>query len=391
MLSFVRTVGVTGTNGKTTTTTWIAAALATIARPVARITTVGFFLDDQEIDVPKTHHGSLELVRRAEALGGRFCAIEYTSESLARGYAQLWPAEVAAFTNLTHDHLDAHREVEHYLASKAQLFMQLPSGGTAVLNGCDPSSALIEEVLPAGVRVIRYGVPSRGESRSPLDLVATNVALSWSGTEITLNEASFTVRAIGEIFAENALAALGAAIAMGADRTAAMEALSRAPAPPGRFEVIGRGVVIDYAHTPDALARTLRSARALCTGRVTVVFGAGGNRDVGKRPGMGAAASIADRIFLTTDNPRDEDPHAIAAGVRAGIASGEVIEEPDREAAINRAIAEASEDDVVVIAGKGHERTQTIAGVIRPFDDAAIARAQLGSSRSSRLPTMSTK
>lgn len=293
----------------------------------------------------------------------------------------MWPAEVAAFTNLTHDHLDAHREPEHYLASKAQLFMALPSGGAAILNGCDPSSALIEEVLPEGVRVVRYGVPSRGEPFATLDLHARDVSLSWSGTRIVLDEGSFTVRAIGHIFAENALAALGAAIAMGAEPARAMEALSSAAPPPGRFEVIGERpwIVIDYAHTPDALARTLASARALCTGRLTIVFGAGGNRDVGKRPAMGTAASLADRIILTTDNPRDEDPAAIAAGVRAGVTAGEIVEEPDRETAIRRAIADASPNDVVVIAGKGHERTQTIAGVVRPFDDAAIARDQLGS------------
>jgi UDP-N-acetylmuramoyl-L-alanyl-D-glutamate--2,6-diaminopimelate ligase len=220
-------------------------------------------------------------------------------------------------------------------------------------------------------------VPSRGEPYAPLDLAASNVALSWSGTAITLRGRTFTVPAIGEIFAENALGALGAAIAMGAEVERAIEALERAPAPPGRVEVLGRGVVIDYAHTPDALARTLQTARALGSGRVVVVFGAGGNRDVGKRPAMGAAASLADRIFLTTDNPRDEDPRAIADGLRAGITHGEVLDEPDRETAIRRAIAEAAEGDVVVIAGKGHERTQTIAGVVRSFDDAAIARDQL--------------
>jgi len=381
MLPSVRTVGVTGTNGKTTTTTWVAAALATIARPVARITTVGFFLDDEEVEVPKTHHGSLELVRRAEQRGGKFCAMEYTSESLARGYATLWPAEVAAFTNLTHDHLDAHREPEHYLASKAQLFMALPSGGAAILNGCDPSSALIEEVLPKGVRVIRYGVPSRGEPYAALDLVAREVSLSWSGTRVALDDGAFTVRAIGDVFAENALAALGAAIAMGADPALAREALARAAAPRGRFEVLHERpwIVVDYAHTPDALARTLQSARALSARELVVVFGAGGNRDRAKRPAMGAAASLADRIFLTTDNPRDEDPRQIAEDLRAGVTNGAVIDEPDRERAIRRAIAEAHADDVVVIAGKGHERTQTIAGVVRPFDDAAIALDQVRS------------
>jgi len=379
----MRTVGVTGTNGKTTTTTFIAAALARIARPVARVTTVGLHLDDQAVtDLPASHEGFLQLMRRAESLGGQFAAVEYTSESLARGYARSWPAEIGVFTNLTHDHLDAHGSAEHYLASKAQLFIELRAGGAAVLNAGDPSSALIEEVIRSGVRVLRYSVPSRGEAVA--DLRATRVELSWEGTRVELTSTLpdvpevITVRAIGEVFAENALAALGAAIAAGVPANEAAAALASAAPPPGRFQVISAHpfVVIDYAHSPDALARTLSAARTLCTGRLHVVFGAGGNRDKNKRAPMGEAASIADRATLTTDNARGEDPAAIAAAIRSGVRARVAVDvELDRARAITNAVRDAASDDVIVIAGKGHERTQTVGATVVAFDDVVIARA----------------
>jgi UDP-N-acetylmuramoyl-L-alanyl-D-glutamate--2,6-diaminopimelate ligase len=162
-------VGVTGTNGKTTTTAWVAAALASRG-PVVRSTTVGLFLDDRALDVPKSYRGFVDAMRMGAAAGGRFAAIELTSEALARGFAKAWPVEVGVFTNLSHDHLDAHGCAEHYLASKAQLFMWLPRGGTAVFNGCDPSSKLLATIVPDGVRIWHYGLASRGAPVAELDL-----------------------------------------------------------------------------------------------------------------------------------------------------------------------------------------------------------------------------
>ncbi|MGZ3455232.1 MAG: Mur ligase family protein [Polyangiales bacterium] len=377
----MRTVGVTGTNGKTTTTTLVAAALSRLARPVARITTVGFHLDDEAVtDLQASHAGFLQLMRRAEERGGKYAAVEYTSEALAHGYARKWPAEIAVFTNLTHDHLDAHGSPEHYLASKAQLFMSLPEGGTAVMNAGDESSALIEEVIPKGCKILRYSVPSRGVAEA--DLRATKVELGWDGTRVTLASSiagmpsSISVRAIGEVFAENALGALGAAIAAGVPPLDAAEALAKAAPPPGRFQVISERpwVVVDYAHSPDALQRTLAAAKRLCTGQLHVVFGAGGNRDKNKRAPMGEAASIADRVVLTTDNARGEDPAVIAAAIRAGIAESAAVDTIlDRAEAITRAIREAGPEDVIVVAGKGHERTQTVGGKVIPFDDTTAA------------------
>ncbi len=381
----VHTVGVTGTNGKTTTTTLVAAALARVASPVARITTIGFFHErpdgaDEIRDVDKTHGGFLQVLRRAEEAGGRYAAVEYTSEALSNGYAKLWPPDVAVFTNLTHDHLDAHGSAEHYLASKAQLFMEVRPDGAAVLNGCDAASALLAEIIPAGRRVLRYGVPSRGQAIEALDVEATRVTLSWAGTSIAVKStiagvpSALSTRAIGDVFAENALAAFLAALASGVAPDVAAAAIAAAPPPPGRFQVVcdRPWVIVDYAHSPDALARTLGAARVLTAGRLAVVFGAGGERDRQKRAPMGEAASIADRVYLTTDNPRAEDPKAIARAVRAGVRAT-LVEEPDRALAIGRAIHDAAPDDVIVIAGKGHETTQLVKGATIVFDDVAVA------------------
>lgn len=383
------TVGVTGTNGKTTTTAWVAAALRALSRPVARATTVGFFLDDEEVPIEKSYDGFIEAMRRAHALGGRHAAIELTSEALARGFARAWPCKVGVFTNLTHDHLDAHGSPEHYLASKAQLFVTLPEDGRAVLNAADPVFELLREVTPPHVKVTSYAVPTRGEVQGKPDLVAREVTVGWDGTRIVCDVADpssglpreVSVRAIGDVYAENALAALLGAVAAGVPPEAAAAALASAPPPPGRFEVVHRRpyVVVDYAHSPDALARTVATARALAgAARLFTVFGAGGKRDKAKRRAMGEAARPSDVVLLTTDNPRDEDPAAIARALAEGLSGhAGVHTELDRAKAIERAIAEAGDDDVVLVAGKGHETYQERAGERAPFSDAVESAAAL--------------
>ncbi len=379
------TVGVTGTNGKTTTTTLVAEALATLGRPVARVTTLGCYLDDERQDVPFDHAGFIATMRRCLDAGGRYAAIELTSEALANGFARAWPCQVAVFTNLTRDHLDAHGSMEHYLASKAQLFLQLPKGGAAILNACDEASPLLEEVVPAGVHVTRYGLLTRGQPTAPLDLRAHDVVLTPYGTsfKVARSEAFATfpselsTRAVGQVFAENALAALAAAVAAGVPPDQAALAIAGAAPPAGRFQIVAERpyVVVDYAHTPDALARTLATAKELCRGRLGLVFGAGGNRDQKKRPLMGAAALLADRVVLTSDNPRDEDPAQIAAEVRQGLEDhADVVIELDRRRAIQDAVLGAEEHDWIVIAGKGHENEQLVRGVRTPFSDVEVAR-----------------
>jgi UDP-N-acetylmuramoyl-L-alanyl-D-glutamate--2,6-diaminopimelate ligase len=285
---------------------------------------------------------------------------------------------------LSPDHADAHGTVEQYLAAKAQLFMALPAGGTAVLNARDEAARLIYDVVGPEVEVIRYGVTSRGPAWASVDLAAEQIELSWTGTRATLAPSTkfpglprqLQLAAIGEIFVENALAALGAALAASVPVEQAVARLAEVPAPPGRFQLVRTKpyVVVDYAHTPDALARTLSTARALCAGELTLVFGAGGDRDKGKRPLLGAAARAADHIVLTSDNPRSEEPLAIMAAVAAGIGPhSDLVQETDRASAIRLAIARAGPEDVVLIAGKGHEREQLVGEARLPFSDVAVA------------------
>ena len=397
-------MGITGTNGKTSTTRWTAACLACLARPVAQTTTLGSYLDDAPLETPRDFAGFLATMRAGLDAGGRFAAIEVTSEALARGFARAWPCRVGVFTNLTHDHLEAHGSPEHYLASKAQLFVGLPPGGCAVLNACDPASELLAEVIPEGVSVVRYAVASRGEVTGEPELRAIEVETTWEGTRIVIEgrgalagaPREVRIRAIGDIYAENALGALAAALVAGVPGAEAAEALAGAPVPPGRFEPVSRGregprVVVDYAHTPDALERTVAIARKLCRGSLAVIFGAGGDRDRDKRAPMGVAASTADRVVLTSDNPRSEDPASIAAQIREGIAARVAVTiELDRRAAIRAAILEAGENDVVLVAGKGHETDQSAGGRTLPFDDAAEARAALRERSGASSPTSST-
>lgn len=382
-------VGVTGTNGKTTTTTLVARLLSLISTPVARATTVGAFLGDAPADVPKSHTGFVQLMRQCLDAGGHCVAAEMTSEALALGFGGAWPCEVAVFTNLSHDHLDAHGTLEHYLASKAQLFMHIPRGGTAVFNAADPSSELIEEVVPKGVRIWRYAVAERGDT-STADLVASDLRISPSGTECTLHASAvlgvvpktMRILGVGSIFVENALAALLGAVAAGVPAERAIEALATAPSPPGRFEVVRENplVVVDFAHTPDGLLRTVAAGRAVTPedGALWVVFGAGGNRDTKKRGPMGAAAADADHIVLTSDNPRKESPAAIADAIAEGIPDDRkhrVIRQLDRRRAIEETIAAAGPHDVVLIAGRGHESEQIIGEKRIALSDADVARS----------------
>ncbi len=384
------TVGVTGTNGKTTTTAWIAAALrAGTGAPVVRATTVGVFVDDDLLDLPPTYDGFLVAMRTALDRGGRAAAIELTSEALAFGFATAWPVQTGVFTNLTHDHLDAHGSPEHYLASKAQLFVHLPAGGAAILNGCDPASALLAEIVPAGVRRLTFGAPDRGEPLFPLDLEAIDVDVTWAGTRLSLRASeaigpvppAMTVRAIGEVYAENAVAALAAAIAWGVPPAVAASAIAACPPPPGRFEVVAERpyLVVDYAHSPDSLERAVRTAKRLCRGALTVVFGAGGDRDRNKRAPMGSAARVADRVIVTSDNPRSEDPASIARAIREGLADHPgVTTILDRAAAITEAVRAAPPDDVILVAGRGHETEQLLASGPRPFSDVTFLRGLAG-------------
>ena len=380
----LRTAAVTGTNGKTTTTSMIASIVGAAGETDARLTTVGAWVGDERVPAPDPTMEFLATVETSVARGVRTLALEVTSKALLAGLARRWPAHVAVFTNLTRDHLDLHGSPEAYLAAKAQLFMHLQPGGVAVLNADDRASELIREVMPAGTTARTYSV------RDPnATLAARRIAVDANGTRIALAdsrlarslEGELALRVVGAVHAQNALAAALAADALGYPAEAIVQGLAAFRAVPGRFEIVGvePAVVVDYAHTPDGLAGTLATARELARdARVICVFGCGGGRDRGKRPEMGAIADrLADVVVLTTDNPRYEEPAAIAADVQAGVPAPRArwIVELDRRAAIARALAEAMPADVVIVAGKGHEATQEIRGEELPFSDAEVVRS----------------
>ena len=378
----IRTVGVTGTNGKTSTVGWVAAALATVDEHSAHISTLGHWVGEMAVEAQPNFAGFCDVMRAAHEGGGRHAAIELTSMALGLGFMAGWPCNVGVFTNFSRDHLDIHQNAEHYLASKAQLFVHLPPTGTAVLNADEDACALLREVIPEGVRVWSYG--RQGNLRLHIEDVA------WTGTQLHIESPELGIdhhwrlRAVGGIYAYNASAALLAAVACGVPWRQAAAAIAAVAAPRGRFEVVAKApyVVIDYAHTPAALTRTIEVARSLCPGELRLVIGAGGDRDATKRAAMGRAAAQADRCWITNDNPRQEDPHAIAEQVAQPLREKPSGHESfaivlDRRRAIAQALETAKRNDVVLIAGKGHERVQLLGDQVHPFDDAQVVRELL--------------
>lgn len=385
-------VGTTGTNGKTSTTFLVAAMLRHAFGSCVRITTVGYDLDDEpQDDLPRSLAGFQELLRRGHDRGIRHAAIEATSLALSNGYAKRWRFDHAAFTNLSPDHLKTHGSWEHYLAAKAQLFVHLGPGRTAVLNAGDVHAQMIDRVIAPDVSRRWFHAPARGPAQVAPDLALRSIELSAEGTRIELVPSpiaealggAMTIRMVGEPFAENALTAALLALAAGVPAASVIAGASACVPVPGRFEVLARDpiVAVDYAHSPDALARTCDTARRLARGRVWLVFGAGGESTPDKRTPMGEAVGRrADVAIVTNDNPRREDPQAIAEAVLAGVRAGGRAEARvvlDRAAAIAMALDEAVTGDVVVVAGKGHEHGQIVGSETIPFSDVAVVRGRL--------------
>jgi UDP-N-acetylmuramoyl-L-alanyl-D-glutamate--2,6-diaminopimelate ligase len=389
------TVGVTGTNGKTSTTHLIAAALGANGEPVLSESTIGYALDGAPLEVPRTIDGYVQAFRQAREQNCRRAVVEVTSQALALGYAKKWRFDLGVFTNLTRDHLDMHGSWEHYLASKAQLFVHLAPGRSAVLNAADETSLLLDQVTPGDVTRLWYGATSRGRLLQAADLAAETIAVCAAGTRLQLVPSPLAealggvieTRLVGQVFAENALAAACAGLAAGVDPSDVVRGIANCEPVPGRFEILATApviAVVDYAHTPDALARTCETARALAGDkRVFVVVGAGGgSADKSKREPMGrVVGERADHVIVTNDNPRDEEPAAIARVVASGCRRGGrayVAVELDRGRAIARALDSARPGDVVIVAGKGHERGQQIGGRSLPFSDVDELCALLG-------------
>jgi UDP-N-acetylmuramoyl-L-alanyl-D-glutamate--2,6-diaminopimelate ligase len=375
------TVGITGTTGKTTTAFLTRALLEAAGRPAGLLGTVSTVVGGVEREAGRTTPEAIDLQPTFRAMldaGDRACVMEVSSHALALGRADAIHWDVAAFTNLSQDHLDFHADMEDYFQAKRRLF-EVAAGQGATLVTCidDPHGARLAGEFPQAVTV---ALDAPGAA-----LRAEDVATGPLGTTFRLGALELRLPLPGRFNVRNALVAVAAARALGATDEQLGAGLARAGRVPGRFEPVdegqGFGVIVDYAHKPDALEHVLSVARDLAAGRVLVVVGAGGDRDRGKRPLMGAAAARhADVVVLTSDNPRSEDPEAILDELAAGTASGAARVErvTDRREAIERAVALARDGDLVLIAGKGHETYQELAGGVKvPFDDREVAREAL--------------
>ena len=373
------TCGVTGTNGKTSCSQWLAALLAMTGSSAAVIGTLGSGYPGRLAGVGNTTPDAIELQERLAAFareGAQAVAMEVSSHGLVQGRVNGVAFACALFTNLSHDHLDYHGSMAAYAEAKSRLF-DMPGLQCAVLNMDDAlGRTLAARTRARGVRTIGYATqgPARGVDEF-LRVRGDEIESSWGRAPLRVN-------AVGHFNVANALGVLGCLVAKGIAFADAAPLLERLPAVPGRMQKVGERplVVVDYAHTPDALEKVLCALRPVADergGRLVVVFGAGGDRDASKRPLMGAvAARLADRVILTSDNPRSEDPHAIIAAIAAGV-KGRHDVEPDRARAIAAAVGRAADEDVILLAGKGHESTQEIAGARLPFSDAGVARDAL--------------
>jgi UDP-N-acetylmuramoyl-L-alanyl-D-glutamate--2,6-diaminopimelate ligase len=383
----LRCIGVTGTNGKTTTTYLLHAIAGAAGERAGLIGTTGARVGDRVLSTGFTTPEAPDLQSLLAAMrdeGVTTVAMEVSSHALAQHRVDGTRFAAACFTNLSQDHLDYHGTLEAYFEAKARLFVP-ERCAIAVTNVDDPyGREIARRAAAAGIEVVTY---ARDDPSA--DLGVTAVAHGPAGTDVEFvdrraaERAATTLGLLGPVNVENALAAAATARALGTPLATVAAGLAAAPVVPGRLERIDAGqpftVLVDYAHTPDALARAVEAARALAGGRrVAVVFGCGGDRDPEKRVPMGAAAA-GDLVVVTSDNPRSEDPAAIAAAAAAGVRSaGRVpVVELDRRTAIALALEWAAGGDVVLIAGKGHESGQTTAGETVPFDDRVVARELL--------------
>jgi UDP-N-acetylmuramoyl-L-alanyl-D-glutamate--2,6-diaminopimelate ligase len=385
-------VGITGTNGKTTTCYLVEALLGARGGLTGIIGTVQYRIGPEALPAGQTTPEAVELqalLARMREAGVAGVAMEVSSHALALHRVDGILFDVAAFTNLTRDHLDVHGTFDAYRGAKRRLFQLLARSDkarrTAVVNTDDPSGAGMVEAL--GLETLTIGLGRAAMIR------AVHREVGLRGIRVTVKtpvgQVELRSPLIGDHNVLNLLTAVGCGIALGLPLEEIARALSGVAAVPGRFERVDAGqpflVVVDYAHTPDALERVLGTARALTSRRLAVVFGCGGDRDRTKRPIMGEiAARLADRVWVTSDNPRSEPPEAIIDEILGGIRPNAAdlarcVAVPDRRVAIEQALGWAGPGDSVVIAGKGHETYQLIGSQVLPFDDRAVARQILRS------------
>lgn len=378
-------IGVTGTNGKTTVTHMIEAITKGAGKRTGLIGTVGARVsggpegETLRIPLDRTTPEASDLQRLFAQMSDAesdVVVMEVSSHALSLGRVAGTDFALGAFTNLSQDHLDFHQTMEEYFLAKARLFEMVP---VAVVQTDGPWGRRIISRISATTTVTEVGEGG--------DLSATDVVLKVDHSTFTLHRGAESVRVTlpiaGRFNIDNALIAAGCAVHLGIPLDAIAAGLAELEPVPGRFEHVpsasGFDVVVDYAHTPDGVANAVAAGRAISSGSIIVVVGAGGDRDHAKRPLMGAAAARADRLFVTSDNPRTEDPDLIIEQILAGIEDRSVVTiEPDRRLAITAAVASAKPGDLIMILGKGHELGQDIGGVVSPFDDRAVAREAMG-------------
>ncbi len=386
----LKIAGVTGTNGKTTTVFLLKHICDRAMLRCGVIGTVRYEIGDRILPAARTTPESLDvqdLLWQMRSAGCKAAAMEVSSHALDQARVRNVEFDAAIFTNLSRDHLDYHRTMEAYAEAKARLFSGLTAQkkkGRAVINIDDRIGAQFSARFGREMSVTGYGCGMKADFR------ASNIRMDLNGTSYQLdaNARSYLVRLplIGQFNVYNSLAAIAGAHALGVDVREAVLALADCPAVPGRLEAVpGQRqfrVFVDYAHTDDALQSVLKTCRDLNPARVIVVFGCGGSRDRGKRPKMGAVVDqFADWAILTSDNPRKEEPSAIIDEIKPGMAHGNFEVIVDRKEAIFKAIAMAQPRDIVLIAGKGHEKTQEFADHTIPFDDVAVASQALEGKR----------
>jgi len=391
----LRVIGVTGTNGKTTCSQWIAQALTRAGRDCAVIGTLGSGMRAPLKPLPNTTPDALSLhAQLAEFArrGAQAVAMEVSSIGLEQDRVAGVEFDVALFTNLTRDHLDYHRSMRRYRAAKARLFAWETLRHAVVNLDDDFGAALARRIRRPGLKVIGYGFNARRGAR----VAGSNLVTGARGVSFDVRtpwgSAHVVSPALGRHNAYNLLGTLAVLLASGVALRKAVAALSQLKPVAGRMQSLGGGakplVVVDYAHTPDALRQVLTTLREVLgasslvtrhSSRLFCVFGCGGNRDRGKRPQMGrVAAGFADRLVVTSDNPRNENPRAIIDDIVAGTRGAhEIVIEADRRRAIRRAVSAARRGDIVLVAGKGHEAYQEIRGIRRPFSDVAAAKGAL--------------
>jgi UDP-N-acetylmuramoyl-L-alanyl-D-glutamate--2,6-diaminopimelate ligase len=387
----VRVVGITGTNGKTTTGYLTAAILEAAGVRCGLMGTVTYRIGARSLDATRTTPEAPELqsfMRRMATEGCGACVMEVSSHALALRRVDGIQFAARVFTNLTRDHLDFHSNMEEYFAAKRRLFEMAPADAPAIINIDDPRAAALIDISR---RPITYGL------NKPADVAPGPLSFSLEGLQFDVRLPQGVVhvrsRLVGRPNVYNILAATAVASSLDVPIEAIEKGIRQLPGVPGRFEVASNRdddvtVIVDYAHTDDALRNLLETARPLAGRRLITVFGAGGDRDRTKRPLMGmVAARLSDVVVITSDNPRNENPQRIIDEVKRGAdaetrqSSAEVLTIADRHDAILQAISAAAEGDVVLIAGKGHEKYQEVAGRTLPFDDVAVAREGLEARR----------